>query len=207
MQAHSGSGALHEDHPHVEERVRCAGEGEGGCPRRHWELWRPPAILAEAVALTDPEPRSHRRRVAGPQTQTALEERLLSGGGAGGRKLIRPSASFPATLGVPLSSRTMHSSRFSLFLTGGQVLSHVRADGMSEPMELSSQMESAVAELPKPRVLLVDNDGTSRASSATALRSAGLEVIEARDAEEGFAMARSEQPNLIVCDLKPERPS
>jgi PleD family two-component response regulator len=98
----------------------------------------------------------------------------------------------------------MHSSRFSLFLTGGQVLSHVRADGMSEPMELSSQMESAVAELPKPRVLLVDNDGTSRASSATALRSAGLEVIEARDAEEGFAMARSEQPNLIVCDLKPE---
>jgi len=72
-------------------------------------------------------------------------------------------------------------------------------------MEFSTQIESDLAsELPKPRVLLIDTNGTSRARSAIALRNVGLDVIEARDADEGFAMARSEQPNLIICDLKPE---
>ena len=92
----------------------------------------------------------------------------------------------------------------SLYLTGGQALSHLRSTGRVKLMEPSSRYGTDVApESPKQRVLIVDNDPTSRDDSAAALRSVGLEVSEARDAEEGYAKAHLEHPHLIVCNLSP----
>ena len=51
------------------------------------------------------------------------------------------------------------------------------------------------------RVLLVDDDAPKRSRCAAALRRAGIEVIEARDAQEGYAKALLEQPDLIICGL------
>ena len=63
---------------------------------------------------------------------------------------------------------------------------------------------SVVPELQKQRVLLVDDDETNRAHCAAALRSAGLEVIEAGGVREAHASAVREQPHLILIHLKPE---
>ena len=63
---------------------------------------------------------------------------------------------------------------------------------------------SVVPKLQKQRVLLVDDDKTNRANCAVALRSAGLEVIEAGGVKEAHATAVREQPHLIVIHLKPE---
>ena len=97
----------------------------------------------------------------------------------------------------------MQSSRFSLSLTGGQALSHLR----TRRDEWS--LWSRVPELQKQRVLLVDDDQTNRAYCAAALRSAalrsaGLEVIEAGGVREAHATAVTEQPHLIVIHLKPQ---
>ena len=72
-------------------------------------------------------------------------------------------------------------------------------------MERSSRNGfSVVPELQKQRVLLVDDDEINRAHCAAALRSIGLEVIEAGGAREAHARAVREQPHLIVIHLKPE---
>jgi len=63
---------------------------------------------------------------------------------------------------------------------------------------------SVVPDMPAQRVLLVDDDETNRAHCATALRSAGLEVIEAGGVREAHATAVREQPHLIVIHLKPQ---
>ena len=63
---------------------------------------------------------------------------------------------------------------------------------------------SVVPELQKQRVLLVDDDETNRAHCAAALRSAGLEVIEAGGVREAHASAVREQPHLILIHLEPE---
>ena len=54
------------------------------------------------------------------------------------------------------------------------------------------------------RVLLVDDDESHRAHCAAALRSVGLDVIEAGGVREAHASAVREQPHLIVIHLKPE---
>ena len=51
------------------------------------------------------------------------------------------------------------------------------------------------------RVLVVDDDAGIRELCGSALRSAGFEVIEARDGREGLARAASDDPDLVVCDL------
>ena len=63
---------------------------------------------------------------------------------------------------------------------------------------------SVVPELQKQRVLLVDDDEPNRAHCASALRSAGLEVIEAGGVREAHATAVREQPHLIVIHLEPQ---
>ena len=60
-----------------------------------------------------------------------------------------------------------------------------------------------VPELQAQRVLLVD-DESHRAHCAAALRSVGLDVIEAGGVREAHASAVREQPHLIVIHLKPE---
>lgn len=52
-----------------------------------------------------------------------------------------------------------------------------------------------------PLALVVDDDEPSRLLTATILRAAGFEVIEAVDGVEGLDLARSRRPDLIVSDI------
>ena len=57
---------------------------------------------------------------------------------------------------------------------------------------------------PKPSVLIVDESEDSRQVLRTALQRSGMEILEARRATQGLAMARRFRPNVIVLDLDVE---
>jgi signal transduction histidine kinase len=52
------------------------------------------------------------------------------------------------------------------------------------------------------RVLVVDDTDANRYAVARVLRNAGLEVLEAATGREGLRMTRSEQPDLLLLDVK-----
>lgn len=52
------------------------------------------------------------------------------------------------------------------------------------------------------KVLIVENNPTNMRLTAFLLRSAGHTVLSATDAEAGLALAREEQPNLILMDIQ-----
>jgi CheY-like chemotaxis protein/class 3 adenylate cyclase len=51
------------------------------------------------------------------------------------------------------------------------------------------------------RILLIEDDTAQRMIASFALKKAGHELREAADGEQGLAQARSEPPELIVCDV------
>jgi two-component system, OmpR family, alkaline phosphatase synthesis response regulator PhoP len=51
------------------------------------------------------------------------------------------------------------------------------------------------------KVLVVDDEAPIRLLCRVNLEAEGMEVIEAADGESGFAMARSEQPDVILLDV------
>ena len=51
------------------------------------------------------------------------------------------------------------------------------------------------------KVLVVDDEAPIRLLCRVNLEAEGMEVIEAADGEVGFAMARSEQPDVILLDV------
>jgi len=53
----------------------------------------------------------------------------------------------------------------------------------------------------KKRVLIVDDDAMQVAALSIRLRSAGFEVIGARDGLEGLKLATSHKPDLIILDI------
>lgn len=53
----------------------------------------------------------------------------------------------------------------------------------------------------EPRILIVDDESAIRLVCRVNLDSAGFETIEAEDGETALAMARSEQPDLILLDV------
>jgi DNA-binding response OmpR family regulator len=53
----------------------------------------------------------------------------------------------------------------------------------------------------RQRVLVVDGDEATLSVAASRLRSAGYEVLVARDGEDALAQARSAQPDLCVLDV------
>jgi DNA-binding response OmpR family regulator len=55
---------------------------------------------------------------------------------------------------------------------------------------------------PVPLVLVADDEHHIRAIIAAKLRSAGMEVVEARDGEEALALARERTPAVVVTDLQ-----
>ena len=69
-------------------------------------------------------------------------------------------------------------------------------------MEPSSRNSTDVVR--RQRVLIVDDEATSRAESTAAMQSLGLVVSEATDAEEGRAMVALVRPDLIICNLSPQ---
>jgi DNA-binding response OmpR family regulator len=55
--------------------------------------------------------------------------------------------------------------------------------------------------MPKPRILVVDDDKNVVQIIAVNLRYEGLEVIEAYDGEEALAKVAAEKPDLILLDI------
>ena len=52
-----------------------------------------------------------------------------------------------------------------------------------------------------PKILIVDDDATSRRLYTSLLNPGGHCVLEARDGQEGLAIAQEENPDLIICDI------
>ncbi len=55
--------------------------------------------------------------------------------------------------------------------------------------------------LPRPKVLICDNEVVMRALVSAALRDGDYELIEASDGDAALEMARSTEPDLIVLDV------
>lgn len=53
-----------------------------------------------------------------------------------------------------------------------------------------------------PRILVVEDNAANMKLATFLLESAGHEVLPATDAEAALALARSEQPNLILMDIQ-----
>lgn len=52
------------------------------------------------------------------------------------------------------------------------------------------------------KVLLVDDNASNRKLSLTVLELGGHSVVQAHNAEEGLALAHSEQPDIILMDIQ-----
>ncbi|HCA78619.1 MAG TPA: response regulator [Bacteroidetes bacterium] len=50
-------------------------------------------------------------------------------------------------------------------------------------------------------ILVIDDNSIERESVQRALQKAGYTVLSAADGTTGFAIAREERPNLIICDI------
>jgi CheY-like chemotaxis protein len=55
---------------------------------------------------------------------------------------------------------------------------------------------------PRPHVLVIDDDRTTREITGMALRRSGYTVTVAEDAMQGFMQARRREPDLILLDLR-----
>jgi DNA-binding response OmpR family regulator len=52
-----------------------------------------------------------------------------------------------------------------------------------------------------PKILVVEDNATSREMLARRLDRKGFDVVTAADGEQGYALARSESPDLILMDI------
>ena len=66
---------------------------------------------------------------------------------------------------------------------------------------------SLAAEADRPVALVIEDDPTTRTLVAAILRQAGWSVRQARDGEQGLAMAREHVPEVILLDLALPRTS
>lgn len=55
--------------------------------------------------------------------------------------------------------------------------------------------------LPKGKILIVDDMDVVLKLEEILLKRTGAEVIKARDGREALALARSEHPDIVICDL------
>jgi two-component system cell cycle response regulator DivK len=58
---------------------------------------------------------------------------------------------------------------------------------------------------PPPSVLIVDSSADNREVLRTVLARRGMQIIEAEAADEGLALAREHNPDVVVLDLEAER--
>jgi len=54
----------------------------------------------------------------------------------------------------------------------------------------------------KKKILIIEDDDSMRKLERKVLEAHGYEVLEAKNAKEGTALATAEQPNLIVMDIR-----
>lgn len=60
---------------------------------------------------------------------------------------------------------------------------------------------NGIMRLEQVRIVLVEDDPSSRQSLATVLESEGARVIAAADAEEGIEAALESAPDVVICDI------
>jgi phosphoserine phosphatase RsbU/P len=53
----------------------------------------------------------------------------------------------------------------------------------------------------KEKILIVDDENTTRAIVADGLKKAGYQVFEAQSGESGYQIARSVRPHLVISDV------
>lgn len=53
----------------------------------------------------------------------------------------------------------------------------------------------------KEKILIVEDEGTSRALLTTALEKAGYQVFQSTDGEEAYQVAKAVRPDLIISDI------
>lgn len=70
-----------------------------------------------------------------------------------------------------------------------------------EPAAVSDQMPARGDAQPRPRVLVVEDNGDMRDFLARVLLMQGYEFLEASDGAEGLHVARTQHPNLILMDI------
>ncbi len=111
--------------------------------------------------------------------------------------LLRDLKEDPATREIPVFVVTVVDNRDKALALG--------ADGFyAKPVDriwLLNQLESVVAPHPRERVLIVDDDETSRYLIRSLLSSSGCELVEATGGAEGVRLARQYKPSLVVLDL------
>ncbi len=52
-----------------------------------------------------------------------------------------------------------------------------------------------------PKILIIDDDATSRRLYTSLLAPCGYSILEARDGQEGLSIAQAENPDLVICDI------
>lgn len=72
---------------------------------------------------------------------------------------------------------------------------------IAEPSIISDPSPANGGIRPRPRVLVVEDNGDMREFLARVLSMRGYEFLEAADGEEGLQVARTQLPNLILMDI------
>src|SRR5260370_29851079 len=52
-----------------------------------------------------------------------------------------------------------------------------------------------------PKILIIDDDATSRRLYTSLLAPCGYSILEARDGQEGLSIAQAENPELVICHI------
>ena len=106
----------------------------------------------------------------------------------------------PETRGIPVYVITVVDNREKALSLG--------ADGFhSKPVDrawLMNQLEPLVSSKLKPRILIIDDDVTSRYLVKNLLADSDCEVLEASGGSEGLRMIKEFNPDLVVLDLTME---
>lgn len=72
---------------------------------------------------------------------------------------------------------------------------------IAEPPTFPELLPANGESRPRPRVLVVEDNGDMREFLARVLSMQGYEFLEAADGEEGLHVARTQHPNLILMDI------
>src|SRR5215469_4329116 len=114
--------------------------------------------------------------------------------------LLRDLKKGPTTSDIPVYVITVVDNRDKALSLGANGFHSKPVDRMW----LLNQLEKLAVSPPKPRVLVIDDDPTSRYLVRNLLSETDCEIVEASGGGEGLAMVHECQPALVVLDLAME---
>lgn len=117
--------------------------------------------------------------------------------------------------GFPDSDYAILSSKANLkaYLRVNPSVNSSLAETISEPLKLAELESNLLEKNYQPdyfqslqkrvglKILIIENDDLSRKCLGKMLRTQNFQVIEAKDSNTGIKLAKSELPNLIICEL------